>query len=75
MGSIALAHIEDICFAHIFLMEKAKTEGRYMCCARSWAMSEIIDHLIKEYPNPALERLYIHVFRKVTVNVNNFAIK
>ncbi|XP_016510168.1 dihydroflavonol 4-reductase-like isoform X1 [Nicotiana tabacum] len=57
MGSIALAHIEDICFAHIFLMEKAKTEGRYMCCARSWAMSEIIDHLIKEYPNPALERI------------------
>ncbi|OIT01988.1 PREDICTED: dihydroflavonol 4-reductase [Nicotiana attenuata] len=57
MGSIALAHVEDICCAHIFLMENEKAEGRYMCCARSWAMSEVIDHLTREYPGPALERL------------------
>ncbi|XP_006363506.1 dihydroflavonol-4-reductase-like [Solanum tuberosum] len=56
MGSIALAHIEDICGAHIFLMENIKAEGRYICCARSWAMSEVIDHLKKEYPYPAIER-------------------
>ncbi|XP_049356324.1 dihydroflavonol 4-reductase-like [Solanum verrucosum] len=56
MGSIALAHIEDICRAHIFLMENIKAEGRYICCARSWAMSEVIDHLKKEYPYPAIER-------------------
>ncbi|KAK4727364.1 hypothetical protein R3W88_032281 [Solanum pinnatisectum] len=57
MGSIALAHIEDICRAHIFLMENIKAEGRYICCARSWAMSEVIDHLKKEYPYPAIERV------------------
>lgn len=57
MGSIALAHIEDICCAHIFLMENIKAEGRYICCARSWAMPEVIDQLKKEYPYPALERL------------------
>lgn len=62
MGSIALAHIEDICGAHIFLMENIKAEGRYICCARSWAMSEVIDHLKKEYPYPAIERLSIHRF-------------
>ncbi|KAK6774213.1 hypothetical protein RDI58_029452 [Solanum bulbocastanum] len=56
MGSIALAHIEDICRAHIFLMENIKAEGRYICCARSWAMSEVIDHLKKEYPCPVIER-------------------
>ncbi|KAH0706687.1 hypothetical protein KY289_011763 [Solanum tuberosum] len=57
MGSIALAHIEDICGAHIFLMENIKAEGRYICCARSWAISEVIDHLKKEYPHPDIERL------------------
>ncbi|MCE5166732.1 hypothetical protein HAX54_025337 [Datura stramonium] len=57
MGSIALAHIEDICRVHIFLMEHIKAEGRYICCARSWTMAEVIDHLKKEYPCPALERL------------------
>ncbi|KAK6774205.1 hypothetical protein RDI58_029444 [Solanum bulbocastanum] len=57
MGSIALAHREDICRAHIFLMENIKAEGRYICCARSWAMSEVIDHLKKKYPYPAIERV------------------
>ncbi|XP_055802726.1 dihydroflavonol 4-reductase [Solanum dulcamara] len=57
MGSIALAHIEDMCRAHIFLMENVKAEGRYICCGQSWAMAEVIDHLKKEYPCPALERL------------------
>ncbi|KAK4727347.1 hypothetical protein R3W88_032264 [Solanum pinnatisectum] len=57
MGSIALAHIEDICRAHIFLMENIKAEGRYICCAGSWAMSEVLDHLKKEYPYPDIQRL------------------
>lgn len=57
MGSIALAHIDDICRIHIFLMENIKAEGRYICCAQSWAMPKVIDHLKREYPCPALERL------------------
>ncbi|KAM3320666.1 putative anthocyanidin reductase isoform X1 [Capsicum chacoense] len=57
MGSIALAHIEDICHAHIFLMENIKAEGRYICCAKSWTMPTVIGELKKEYPCPALERL------------------
>lgn len=62
MGSIALAHIEDICHAHIFLMENIKAEGRYICCAKSWTMPTVIGELKKEYPCPALERLSIHFF-------------
>ncbi|XP_016541620.1 putative anthocyanidin reductase isoform X2 [Capsicum annuum] len=57
MGSIALAHIEDICHAHIFLMENIKAEGRYICCAKSWTMPTVIGELKKEYPCPALESL------------------
>ncbi|TMW87591.1 hypothetical protein EJD97_019747 [Solanum chilense] len=56
MGSIALAHIEDICRAHIFLMENIKAQGRYICCAQSWALSEVIDHLKNEYPYLDAER-------------------
>ncbi|XP_059275132.1 putative anthocyanidin reductase [Lycium ferocissimum] len=65
MGSIALAHVEDICRTHIFLMENNKAEGRYICCARSWAMSELIDHLKKEYPCSILERLDRGVYDSV----------
>ncbi|KAL0362771.1 UNVERIFIED_CONTAM: Calcium/calmodulin-regulated receptor-like kinase [Sesamum calycinum] len=50
MGSIALVHIEDICNAHVFLMEHPKAEGRYICCTQSCVMSELVELLRKEYP-------------------------
>ncbi|XP_035549772.1 putative anthocyanidin reductase, partial [Juglans regia] len=50
IGSIALVHIEDICSAHIFLMEHAKAEGRYICCAQNCQMSKLVEHLAGEYP-------------------------
>ncbi|XP_057505893.1 putative anthocyanidin reductase isoform X1 [Actinidia eriantha] len=49
MGSIALVHIEDICSAHIFLMEHARAEGRYICSSHNYLMSELVDRLAKEY--------------------------
>ncbi|XP_047977680.1 putative anthocyanidin reductase [Salvia hispanica] len=51
MGSIALVHIEDICNAHVFLMEHADAEGRYLCCARSCVASELTELLKKVYPS------------------------
>ncbi|XP_058219959.1 putative anthocyanidin reductase isoform X2 [Rhododendron vialii] len=56
MGSIALVHVEDICSAHMFLMEHARAEGRYICSARSCVMCELVDHLAKEYPFSNLQR-------------------
>ncbi|KAB1215312.1 Dihydroflavonol-4-reductase [Morella rubra] len=50
MGSIALIHIEDICSAHIFLMQQAKVHGRYICCAQNCLMSKLVEHLAEEYP-------------------------
>lgn len=58
MGSIALVHVEDICSAHMFLMEHARAEGRYICSARSCVMSELVDHLAKEYPFSNLQRYF-----------------
>ncbi|XP_073159115.1 putative anthocyanidin reductase [Henckelia pumila] len=49
MGSIALVHIVDICNAHMFLMEHPKAEGRYLCCTNSCAMSELVEHLSREW--------------------------
>lgn len=57
MGSIALVHIEDICDAHIFLMEQTRAEGRYICCAHSCEMSQLINHLAEEYPCSNIQRL------------------
>lgn len=59
MGSIALVHIEDICNAHIFLMEHADAEGRYLCCARSCVAYELTELLKKVYPSLATLRLLI----------------
>nr|ALX35996.1 dihydroflavonol 3'-hydroxylase 3 [Paeonia lutea] len=56
MGSIALVHIEDICNAHIFLMEQARAQGRYICCERSCLLSEFVHHLAREYPSSNMHR-------------------
>ncbi|GMJ05154.1 hypothetical protein like AT4G27250 [Hibiscus trionum] len=57
MGSVALVHIEDICRAHIFLMEQARAEGKYICCVRSCPISELIDLLAQENPSSNIQRL------------------
>lgn len=56
MGSIALVHIEDICRAHLFLMEHDKAEGRYICCAQSCPLSKLLNYLAQEYPSSNLQR-------------------
>jgi len=56
MGSIALVHIEDICNAHIFLMEHAKAEGRYICSTQSCTLSNLAALVSKEYSNPTTLR-------------------
>jgi nucleoside-diphosphate-sugar epimerase len=56
MGSIALVHIEDICNAHIFLMENAKAEGRYICTTQSCTLSNLVALVSKEYSSPNTQR-------------------
>ncbi|OVA11651.1 NAD-dependent epimerase/dehydratase [Macleaya cordata] len=56
MGSIAVVHIEDICNAHIFLMEEAAARGRYICSSQSCTISQLEDYLILEYPHFNVQR-------------------
>ncbi|KAL1203046.1 putative anthocyanidin reductase [Cardamine amara subsp. amara] len=50
MGSIAFVHIEDICRAHLFLMEQPKAKGQYICCVDNIDMHELmLHHFSKEF--------------------------
>ncbi|THU65154.1 hypothetical protein C4D60_Mb05t00680 [Musa balbisiana] len=58
LGSIPLAHVEDICNAQIFLMEQPMTEGRYICSAGSCSLPELTDLLSKNYPAFSSKRFH-----------------
>ncbi|KAK9077537.1 hypothetical protein SSX86_005874 [Deinandra increscens subsp. villosa] len=57
MGSIALVHTEDICNAHLYLMEHDQAQGRYICCTNSCTLSELVHHFAKVYPSPNSQRV------------------
>nr|VDC75291.1 unnamed protein product [Brassica rapa] len=42
MGSIGLVHVQDICIAHLFLMEEPKAEGQYICCVDNIYMHDLL---------------------------------
>ncbi|XP_072970293.1 dihydroflavonol 4-reductase isoform X1 [Typha angustifolia] len=56
LGSISLVHIEDICDAHIFLMENKAAKDRYLCSVGSYSMPQLADLLSSEYPSFDSER-------------------
>lgn len=56
LGSIPLAHIEDVCNAHIFLMEEAQASGRYICAAGSCDMHQLADFISFEFPSFSAQR-------------------
>ncbi|KAI6703949.1 hypothetical protein NL676_013085 [Syzygium grande] len=49
-GSISIAHVEDVCRAHIFVAEKESASGRYICCAANTSVPELAKFLNKRYP-------------------------
>lgn len=49
-GSISIAHVKDVCRAHIFLAEKESAAGRYICCAHNTSVPELATFLNKRYP-------------------------
>ncbi|KAH1127780.1 hypothetical protein GYH30_016375 [Glycine max] len=71
MGSIALVHIEDICSAHIFLMEHAKAEGRYICSSQSCALSDLATLLSKVYSNSNIYQKTEKIYDKVPSEISS----
>ena len=54
LGCLGLVHIEDICNAHIFLMDHHQPEKiageRYICCAHSYSIPNI-RCLLSQHPD------------------------
>ncbi|XP_010241026.1 PREDICTED: dihydroflavonol 4-reductase isoform X1 [Nelumbo nucifera] len=50
LGSISVVHIEDVCNAHIFLMEEVAAKGPYICSAHSCTMGQLVHLLAQEHP-------------------------
>lgn len=46
----SFAHIEDVCRAHLFLMEQLVVGERYICSAHSTTLSKLMDFIYKHYP-------------------------
>ena len=51
LGSVPLVHIDDLCEAHIFLMEKQKVQGRDICCVSSLVVSQLTTFIHKLHPH------------------------
>jgi len=49
-GCVPLAHVQDACDAHVFLMESPRAEGRYLCAAGGHPMAEVARLLAARYP-------------------------
>ncbi|XP_011026912.1 PREDICTED: vestitone reductase-like isoform X1 [Populus euphratica] len=50
LGSVPLVHIDDVCEAHIFCMEKPSMKGRFLCSAADPTVKEIKTHLEENHP-------------------------
>jgi nucleoside-diphosphate-sugar epimerase len=49
-GCVPLAHVQDACDAHVFLMESPRAEaGRYLCAAGGHRMAEVARLLASRY--------------------------
>lgn len=49
-GSISMAHVDDVCQAHIFLAENESASGRYICCPINTCVTELAKFLSERYP-------------------------
>ncbi|XP_058088380.1 dihydroflavonol 4-reductase-like [Magnolia sinica] len=50
LKQIQLVHLDDLCMAHIFLMEHPEAEGRYICSSHDTTIIELAKKLKERYP-------------------------
>ncbi|KAK4601349.1 hypothetical protein RGQ29_010772 [Quercus rubra] len=59
LGSIPLVHIEDICQAHIFCMEKPSMKGRFLCVDTNLTIREIASYFQEKFPEYQIGKEFI----------------
>ncbi|KAL1811656.1 hypothetical protein DCAR_0623788 [Daucus carota subsp. sativus] len=55
LGCVPLVHIEDVCEAHVFCMEKPSLKGRFICSNADPTVKEITEFFKSNYPNSEFE--------------------
>ncbi|CAA0838222.1 NAD(P)-binding Rossmann-fold superfamily protein [Striga hermonthica] len=55
MGCIPVVHIEDVCDAHIFCIEKGSLSGRFLCAAESVTIEDMANCYGEIYPEFHIE--------------------
>ncbi|PKA54087.1 Dihydroflavonol-4-reductase [Apostasia shenzhenica] len=56
LGCVPLLHVDDVCEAHVFCMERASISGRFLCAGDYPAMKEIVGHYEREYPEAVVNK-------------------
>ncbi|TVU38081.1 hypothetical protein EJB05_11431, partial [Eragrostis curvula] len=59
-GAVPLVHVDDVCEAHVFCMERPSIVGRFLCAAAWPNMQDIVGHHARKYPerlNPAVKEV------------------
>lgn len=51
MGKVPIVHIEDVCEAHIFCIEKPSINGRFLCASDYVSTADIVDCSRKYCPD------------------------
>lgn len=75
MGSIGLVHIEDVCNAHLYLMEHDRAKGPYICCSNSCTLSQLVHLFAKIYPSHNLPRYIEAEMESVPTEISSKKLK
>ncbi|KAF8668660.1 hypothetical protein HU200_051839 [Digitaria exilis] len=51
LGSVPLAHVEDVCEAHAFCMDQPSMAGRFLCAAGYPNVRDFLDRFAAKYPD------------------------
>uniref|UniRef100_A0A1D1YQ36 Flavanone 4-reductase n=1 Tax=Anthurium amnicola TaxID=1678845 RepID=A0A1D1YQ36_9ARAE len=51
LKQIPLVHLDDLCNAHIFLLEQPEADGRYICSSHDTTIFQLADMMRKRYPD------------------------
>ncbi|CAL5048988.1 unnamed protein product [Urochloa decumbens] len=56
VGSVPLVHVDDVCDALVFCMERPSMAGRFLCAAAYPTITDIVDHFAAKFPHLELLR-------------------
>ncbi|XP_040961864.1 anthocyanidin reductase ((2S)-flavan-3-ol-forming) isoform X1 [Gossypium hirsutum] len=51
LGKVPILHVEDVCDAHIFCLEKPSINGRFLCATAYLSSAEIASHYRMIFPD------------------------